>query len=48
MIHTMKKEGGYDIDEIYKMYPFEMDIFHSLCIKDIKDRIEAKKAAARG
>jgi hypothetical protein len=43
MIHTMKKEGGYSIDEIYKMYPFEMDMFHSMCIKDIKDRIEAKQ-----
>lgn len=47
MIHTMKTEGGYNVDEIYGMYPFEMEIFHSLCIKDIKDRIEAKQKANR-
>ena len=47
MMYTMKKESGYGMDEIYSMYPFEMDIFHSMCIKDIKDRIEAKSKAYR-
>ena len=48
MMHDMKKEAGYSLIEIYDMYPFEFEIFHLMCIKDIKDRIEAKKAAARG
>lgn len=41
MIHTMKG-GHYNLDEIYEMYPFEMEIFHALCVKDVKDRLEAK------
>ena len=46
-MHDMKKESGYTHDEIYNMYPFEFDIFHSMCIKDIKDRIEMKQRAGR-
>jgi len=42
MIHLMKTEGNYGIEEIYDMYPFEMEIFHAMCIKDKKDRIAAK------
>lgn len=48
MMYTMKKESGFGLDEIYNMYPYEMDIFHAMCIKDIKERIEAKQKAGRG
>lgn len=43
----MKKESGFHFDEIYDMFPFEMEIFHAMCIKDIKDRIEAKSRTLR-
>jgi len=48
MMHFMKTEGGYNLNEIYDMYPFEFEIFHLMCIKDVKDRIEAKRNAAKG
>ncbi len=48
MMYTMKKESGFSLEEIYEMYPFEMEIFHAMCIKDIKDRIQAKQQASRG
>ena len=39
----MKKENNWLMDEILNLYPFEFDIFYNLCIKDLKDRIEAKE-----
>lgn len=44
-MHFMKTEGGYSWLEIYEMLPYEMEIVHGLCIKDVKDRIEAKQKA---
>lgn len=46
MMYEMKKESGFSFDEIDNMYPFEMEIFHAMCIKDIKDRINAKQKIA--
>jgi hypothetical protein len=46
-MYTMKKESNFSMFEIEEMYPFEMEIFYGLCIKDIKDRIEAKQNAHR-
>ena len=47
-MHFMKTEGNYSVNEVYEMYPYEMELFYGLCIKDIKDRIEAKKKARQG
>ena len=47
MMYDMKKESGFTLPEIYEMYPFEMELFHDMCIKDIKDRIEAKSKSIR-
>jgi hypothetical protein len=48
MMYDMKKESGFGIAEIENMYPFEMEIFHNMCIRDIKERINLKQQAARG
>lgn len=44
MMHTMKSSGSYNFDEMYEMYPYELEIFHAMCIKDIKDRVNAKQS----
>lgn len=46
-MYDMKKESNFSLDEIYNMYPFEMEIFHNMCIRDIKERLEAKAQGLR-
>jgi hypothetical protein len=46
-MYAMKKESGYSTFEIFDMYPFELEIYHAMCIKDIKDRVAAKSTIGR-
>lgn len=43
MFHFLKKEAGYGILELDQLYPFEMEIYYWMAVKDLKDKIEALK-----
>ena len=43
MFHFLKREAGYSILELDQVYPFELEIYYWMTVKDLKDKIEANK-----
>jgi hypothetical protein len=39
----MKRYGNYTLEELLNLYPFELEIFYFMTMKEIKDRL-AKQA----
>lgn len=42
---AMKRHGGFSIDEMMNLYPFEFELFYYMMINTIKEEEEQKKKA---
>lgn len=45
--YFLKKEANFSLSEIYDLYPYEMELFYWMVIKELKDKQEAQQKALR-
>jgi len=36
--YFLKKEGNFLLDELYDLFPYEMEIYYWMIVKELKDK----------
>ena len=39
MFYFLKKEANFALEEIYNLYPHEMEIYYYMALKELKDKL---------